>query len=152
MKRFLALTALIALLAIPAAMACEKHAAMKASAEQGCPSSMKGVERTVTNTDNGVKMQLTSADPAVVSHLQKMMASGHEEGCCKDCPLSNAAWTRKAENIENGVVVTLTAASPDEVGKLQTSLASMAKGGCGHEAAADKGGCPKKAAAKADTA
>ena len=152
MKRFLALTALIALLAIPAALACEKEAGMKASAGHGCPSSMQGVERTVTIVENGVKMQLTSTDPAVVSHVQKMMASGHEEGCCKDCPLSNAAWTRKAENIENGVVVMLTASSPDEIFKLQTSLTSMAKGGCGHEAAADKGGCPKKAAAKADKA
>ncbi len=152
MKRFLALTAFIALLAIPTALACEKHAAMKASAEHVCPFDMKGVERTVTIVENGVKLQLTSADPAVVSHVQKMMAPGHEEGCCKDCPLSNAAWARKAENIENGVVVMLTASSPDEAFKLQTSLASLAKGGCSHEGAAGKGGCPKKAGAKADKA
>jgi hypothetical protein len=149
MKRFLILTALVALVAMPAVLACEKEAGMKASMGHDCPASMKGVERTVTNLDNGVRMEMTSSDPAVVKTLQTQMAADHKTGgCCKDCPLSNAAWTHKVENTDKGVIVTLTADSKDDIGKLQTAMAGMAKGGCRHMDEAGKGECPHKAAQK----
>ena len=148
MKRFLMLAVLIALVATPAALACGKDGAMKASMGHGCPSMMKGVERTVTNIDNGVRIEITSADPALVQTLQTQMAAEGKGSCCKDCVLSNAAWSKKVENTSKGVVLTLTAASKDEVGNLQTKAAAMTKGGCGHMGEAGKGDCPHKAAQK----
>jgi hypothetical protein len=153
MKRILILSVLIGLLATPAVLACggDMEASAKASGGHDCPSKMKGVQRAVTNLDNGARLELTSDDPDVVKTLQVHMAGEKKEGCSKDCPLSNAAWTQKVENTDKGVVVTLTAESKDEIGKLQTALASMAKGGCGHMSEAGKGECPHKKAAQKNT-
>lgn len=149
MKRFLVLSALIALVAVPAVLACEMEASTKTAAGHECPAMMKGVERAVTNVDHGVKLELTSSDPAVVRQLQQRMAEHPASaGCCKECPLANAAWTRKAENVSNGVVLTLTAGSAAEIGKLQQAVEGMAKGECPHAGAAGKGECPRKAGAK----
>jgi TusA-related sulfurtransferase len=144
MKRILILSVLIGLLATPAVMACGMEASNKASGGHECPGSMKGVERTVTNLDNGARLELTSDDPAVIKTLQTHMAAEHETGgCCKDCPLSNTAWNRKVENTDKGVVLTLTTDSKNDVDKLQTAMASMAKGGCKHMGEAEKGECPR---------
>jgi len=151
MKRFLVLSALAAVLAFSAALACEMEAGMKAEGHK-CPVSMKGVERTVTNIDNGVRIEITSADPALVQTLQTQMAAEGKGSCCKDCVLSNAAWSKKVENTSKGVVLTVTAASKDEVGDLQTKAASMTKGGCGHMGEAGKGDCPHKSAQKSTKA
>jgi hypothetical protein len=149
MKRILILSVLIGLLATPAALACGMEASAKASGGHECPASMKGVQRTVTNLDNGARLELTSDDPDVVKTLQAHMAEERKAGgCCKDCPLSNAAWSHKVENTDKGVVLTLTADSKDDIGKLQTAMASMTKGGCGHKSEAEKGECPHKAAQK----
>jgi TusA-related sulfurtransferase len=147
MKRFLLLSVLIAAIAAPVALACGNEAAMKAGMGHDCPSMMKGVERTVTNTADGVRIEMKSSDPEMVQTLQAHMnAENKPGGCCKDCPMSNAAWSRKVENTRDGVVLTMTASSPDDVSKLQTAAASMTKGGCSHHGAeAGKGGCPKAA-------
>ena len=151
MKRFLLLFVLAALIATPVALACGKDGAMKASMGHECPAAMKGVERTVTNLDNGVRIEMTASDPKLVETLQTHVAAEAKEGCSKDCPMANAAWDRKVENTAKGVVVTLTAKSKDDVTKLQTAVAEMGKGGCmkGGEAGAD---CPHKAGAKATKA
>lgn len=150
MKRFLVLSALIALLAAPAALACDKQGSMTASAGHACPGSMKNVERTVTNLDNGARIEMNSTDPAVVSTLQTHMAADTKSaGCCKDCPMGNTAWTHKVENTDNGVVLFLTADSKDEIGKIQTAAAGMAKGGCSKQAGG-KGECPHRAKSKGD--
>ncbi|MBZ5637392.1 MAG: hypothetical protein LAO51_01400 [Acidobacteriia bacterium] len=149
MKRFLVLSALIALLVSPAVLACDKDSAMTASMGHSCPAAMKGVERTVTNLDNGVRIEMTASDPTVVHTLQANMASELKSGgCCKDCPLANAAWNHKVENTDKGVILVVTTTSGDDVGKLQTAMASMAKGGCSKGSEAGKGECPHKAAAK----
>ncbi len=152
MKRFLLLTVLVALIAAPAALACGKDGAMAASSNgHECPAAMQGVERTVTNLDNGVKIVMTASDPKLVETLQSHVASETKEGCCPDCPMANKAWNRVVENTKDGVVVILTANSKADVTKLQTAVASMGKGGCmkGGEAGA---GCPHKAGAKATKA
>ena len=154
MKRFLLIAALVGLLASPAALACGgMDAGMKEGDGHECPASMKGVERTVTNLDNGVRIQMTSADPALVQTLQaKITSDAKTVGCCGSCILANAAWTRKVESNEKGVVLTLTANSPAEVGKLQAAAVDLAKGGCSHEATAGKGECPHKSGPKATKA
>ncbi len=150
MKRILLLFVLVALVAAPAAMACpgcEKHAQAAAMKGHECPAAMKGVERTVTNTADGARIEMTASDPELVKTLQAHVATETKEGCCPNCPMANAAWSRKVENTAKGVVVTLTASNKDDVAKLQTAVAEMGKGGCmkGGEAGA---GCPHKAAAK----
>jgi len=155
MKRFLLLSVLVALIATPAALACGEHAAMKAGMGHDCPSMMKGVEKTVTNTADGVRIEIKATDPETVqtlqAHMTQMNAENKTGGCCKDCPMSNTAWNRKIENTRDGVVMILTANSPDDITKLQTAAASMTKGGCSHGAEAGKIGCPK-GAHKADKA
>jgi hypothetical protein len=147
MKRSLVVFALLALVVSSAAFACDKEAGMKTAGHE-CPVSMKGVERTVTNLDNGVRIEMASADPAMIQTLQTKMAAEGKGSCCKDCVMSNAAWSKKVENTPKGVVVTVTAGSKDEVGKLQTMAAGMTKGGCGHMGEVEKGECPHKAAQK----
>ncbi len=151
MRRLLLLSVLVALIATPAALACEKHGAMAASMGHECPAAMKGVERTVTNLDNGVRIEMTASDPKLVETLQTHVAAETKEGCSKDCPMANAAWNRVVQKTDKGVVVTLTANSKEEIEKLQTAVATMGKGGCmkGGEAGA---GCPHKAGAKATKA
>lgn len=149
MKRHFVPFALLALVLSTAALACDMDA--KAGGHE-CAASMKGVERTVTNIDNGVRIELSSADSAMVQKLQAKMSGESKGSCCKDCVMSNAAWSKKVENTSKGVVVTLTAGSKDEVGKLQAKAAEMTKGGCGHMSEAEKGGCPHKAAQKGEKA
>ncbi len=151
MKRFLLLTALIAAIATPVALSCPKDGAMGASMGHDCPAAMKGVERTVTNLEDGVRIEMTASDPKLVETLQTHVAAETKEGCSKDCPMANKAWSRVVQNTDKGVVVILTANTKDEVAKLQTAVAAMGKGGCmkGGEAGA---GCPHKAGAKATKA
>jgi hypothetical protein len=153
MKRFLLLFVLAALIATPVALACPgcgKHAETASSKGHECPAAMKGVERTVTNTNDGARIEMTAGDPEMVKTLQAHVTAETKEGCCKDCPLANAAWSHKVENTDKGVVVILTANSKDDVAKLQTAVAGMAKGGCAK--GGEAGGCNHKADAKATKA
>ncbi len=153
MKRLLVLSVLIALCASPAALACPQQAAMKTSEGHECPAAMKGVERTVTNLNDGVRLEMTSTDPEVVRALQaKITSDPKAAGCCKDCPLANEAWTRKVEHTKNGLVLTLTAGSPEEVRKIQAAAETMAKGGCTHMKAGDPKECPHHAKHHAEKA
>jgi hypothetical protein len=153
MKRILILSVLSLLLVSPAALACGDQASAKAAASHDCPATMQGVERAVTSLDNGVRLQMTSGDPAVVKALQaKMNGCPKSGGCSSECMMSNKAWARKVENTDNGVVLTLTADSAAEVQKIQAAAAVMAKGGCPHDQAGEKGGCPHHANKQADKA
>jgi TusA-related sulfurtransferase len=49
----------------------------------GCPCGVKGAEKAVTNTDNGVTITITSKDPAVVKKIQDAAAKMKEGGCEK---------------------------------------------------------------------
>jgi hypothetical protein len=153
MKRFLLLFVLAALIATPVALACPgcgKHAEAASSKGHDCSANMKGVEKTVTNTDNGARIEMTASDPEMVKTLQAHVADESKKGCGPDCPMANAAWSHKVENTDKGVVVTLTASSKDDVAKLQTAVAEMAKGGC--MKTGEAGGCNHKAGAKATKA
>ncbi|MBP7147802.1 MAG: hypothetical protein KBD01_09670 [Acidobacteria bacterium] len=150
MKRFLVLAALVALVAAPAALACDRMA-QAASAEHGCPFAMKGVERTVNNLNNGVEIVMKASDVEVVKALQTKVggcakSAAAQADCGKDCLMGeHASWTRKIENTDRGVKVILTASSPDDVQQIQSLAATMAKGGCAHAHGAKKGDCPHAA-------
>ncbi len=91
-----------------------------------------GVERSVTNIDNGVKVTLTAKDPKVVAQVQEMAAAcPKDKPCCKDCPMAAEGVTRAVAKTDSGVVITATSADPELVKKLQAHAASMAAGGDG---------------------
>ncbi len=99
-----------------------------------------GVERTVVNLDNGVRVTMTAKDPKAVAAIQEKSAT-----CCKDCPMTAEGVTRTVEKTAAGVVITATAANPELVKKLQAHAAADAAGGEG--AGHCKGGAEKSSAA-----
>lgn len=122
MKRFLLVIAL-AVLATAPVMAAD------AAAPMACCRAV-GVERTVTNLDNGVKVTMTAKDPKAVAIIQEMSAAcSKDKPCCKDCPLASEGVTRTVEKTNSGVVVTATATNPELVKKLQAHAAALAAGG-----------------------
>ena len=122
MKRFILMIALAALAAAPL------MAADAAPAPMACCSGA-GVERTVANVDNGVKVTMTAKDPKTVAMIQEMAADPSKaKACCQDCPMTAEGVTRSVEKTETGVVVTATATNPELVKKLQAHAAKMAAG------------------------
>lgn len=144
MKRtLLAALSVIALIASPA-LACGAKAGQAAS----CPMSMKGVERTATNLDNGVKIAFAAKDAEQAKAVQAAMASEMKDGGCKDCPMHAEGVQLDAQNTADGVVVTLTSNNAEKVQMLQKYAASGCnKGGCDRSKGAQKadGGCPHAA-------
>ncbi len=134
MKRLFLMMVLAALVAAPlmAADAAAPKACCKAS----------GVERTVTNLDNGVKVMMTAKDPKAVAMIQEMSATcSNDTPCCKDCPMAAEGVTRTVEKTAAGVTITATATSLELVKKLQEHAATMTAG------AGMKGCCKGKAGA-----
>jgi len=99
-----------------------------------------GVERSVANLDNGVKITITTGDPKMVAHIQEQAGSCSKEGC-GDCPMMSDKVTRTVDKTDNGVVITATSADAAMVKALQTHAAASgqgcargktASGGCAH--------------------
>lgn len=132
MKRFMPLVIAMVLAALPLASdnalaGCAKAAGAKTS----CPAAMEGVERSVANLDNGVRVTMNASDPKVIEALQKSVAAGPADGC-QTCPMHAEGVTRTVEKTATGVVVTATSANGDVVKSLQAHAASMTAGaGCG---------------------
>ncbi|HNX49799.1 MAG TPA: hypothetical protein PLS53_09250 [Thermoanaerobaculaceae bacterium] len=116
MKRFFVILALVTLAAMP--VMAEDHA--------GCMKS-KGMQRTVANIDNGVKVTMSCSDPTMVPEIQAKAA----KGCAGECPMSAKGVTRTVENTADGAVVTATSADAAQVKALQEHAAK----GCGGEPA-----------------
>ena len=127
MKRFLLVIAL-AVLATAPVMAAD------AAAPMACCRAV-GVERTVTNLDNGVKVTMTAKDPKAVAIIQEMSAAcSKDKPCCKDCPLASEGVTRTVEKTDTGVVITATATDAATVKALQEHAATMWEKACPHRA------------------
>jgi hypothetical protein len=147
MKRLTVLAVAMVLAALPLAYdnalaGCAKAAAAKAS----CPAAMEGVERSVANLDNGVRVTMNASDPKVIAALQRSVGSGPSDGC-QTCPMHAEGVTRTVENTATGVVVTATSADGDVVKRLQAHGASPASGaGCGP---AKSGSCCARSKAQA---
>ena len=134
MKRMVLLVALIALLAVPLVVM-----AANAAKQMSCCGKAAGVERTVANLDNGVKITLTAKDAKAVTMIQEMAAScGQDKGCCKDCPMMAEGVTRTVEKTADGVAITATATDAKLVKAMQEHAAN-----CGN--ASMKGCCRGKA-------
>jgi hypothetical protein len=132
MKRLFLLFALAALLATTLIAA-------DTAKPMACCSKAAGVERTVANLDNGVKITITAKDAKAVAMIQNMAAScGMDKDCCKDCPMMAEGVTRAVETTANGVVITATATDTKLVKAMQEHAAT-----CGN--ASMKGCCKGKA-------
>ena len=146
MKKVAVLFVAACLLALPLAADCGKdHAAAaggKGHGSTGCCAKQEGVERTVTNLDNGVQVSLTASDPKVVEMLQTHSAMAGKDGC-GECPMKAEGVTRSVEKTATGVVMTATATTPEAVKALQQHAAQMATGGCMKKT--EKAGCAHKA-------
>jgi hypothetical protein len=139
MRRFFVLSALVAMLAMPALAGQGKA--------MGCCGKQSGVQRSVANVDNGVRITMTATDPKVVASLQEMSASCGAAGGCADCPMHGEGVTRTVEKTADGIVVTATATDPAMVAKLQQHAATMGAAGCAGAKAEAKAGCCAKGAA-----
>ncbi|MFZ5785887.1 MAG: hypothetical protein ACOY3Y_05555 [Acidobacteriota bacterium] len=137
MKRLTVLAVTMVLAALPLASdnalaGCAKAAAAKAS----CPAAMEGVERSVANLENGVRVTMNANDAKAIAALQERVAAGPAEEC-RACPMHAEGVTRTVEKTASGVVVTATSANADTVKSLQAHAASMTSGsGCGGAKAA----------------
>lgn len=116
MKRLLLVLVLILAVLVSAPMLADDH--------PGCMKA-KGVQRTVANLDNGVRITVTCSDPNLVAEVQARVA----KGCGGECPMSARGVTRAVENTADGAVVTATSSDPALVKALQEHAAK----GCSHE-------------------
>ena len=143
MKRIALLVALIALLAGPLMVM-----AADAARQMSCCGKAAGIERTVANLDNGVKITFTAKDPKAVAMIQDMAAScGQDKGCCKDCPMMAEGVTRSIEKTSSGVVITATATDAKLVKAMQEHAASCggtAMKDCCKGKASHAGACPQE--------
>jgi hypothetical protein len=134
MKRFIVLCGVLALLALPAIAGDGKA--------MGCCGKQANVERSVTNTENGVRVTLTSADAKTVAMLQEKSAACDKAGC-GDCPMHAEGVNRTVDKTENGIVITATATDQAMIAKLQQHAATMGSASCGAKSANKAGCCAK---------
>ena len=134
MRRFFLVLALAILVAVPA-LAADATGKVMACCAKGA-----GVERTVANLDNGVRVTMTAKDSKAVAMIQEHSAScTKDDPACKDCPMAAEGVTRTVEKTDTGVVITATSSNPELVKKLQAHAASCGSGNM-------KGCCKGKAA------
>lgn len=110
-----------------------------------CCAAMAGVERTVTQLDNGVRVTLVGADQATVDKLQAQAGTCPAKGC-SGCPMHAEGVTRTVEKTSSGVVITATAQDPALVASLQKHAVAA---GCSARSSAGQGACCKAKAAHA---
>ncbi len=141
MKRLILFVALAALVAAPM-MAAPMMGGGGPGKTMGCCGKGAGVERSVANLDNGVKITVTAADAKTVAMIQEMAAScPMGTAACKDCPMAAKGVTRAVEKTDKGVVITVTSADAAMVKTLQEHAATCTAGGMA-------GCCKGKAGAK----
>lgn len=109
-----------------------------------CCMTQPGVERTVAQLADGVRITLTARDKATVETLQARTATCPREAC-GDCPMHAEGVTRTVEKTESGVTITATSSDQALVAKLQQHVEAAA--GCQARQSGEKPGCCKPKAA-----
>ncbi|HPC82641.1 MAG TPA: hypothetical protein P5234_05450 [Thermoanaerobaculaceae bacterium] len=108
MKRLLFVLGLVLLVAMP----------IMADDHEGCLRA-KGMQRTVENLDNGVRITLHCENAELRAEAQARAA----KGCGSACPMSAKGVVRTVENTEDGAVITATSSDPEQVKALQKHAA-----------------------------
>jgi TusA-related sulfurtransferase len=86
------------------------------------PCQLEGVTRTVTNTENGVLIQVSSDDPAVVKLIQAHLANPPDGPAGP--PFEGVQHT--VTNKDNGVVIDITSENAEVVQRIQAHFAEQA--------------------------
>lgn len=108
---------------------------------------MKDAAMTVVNTDDGVKITLTSDKPETVKGLQECAGKCAAKGGDAGMGLSMKGATAKTANLDNGVEITLSSDEPETVKALQERAAQCS---VRHEKGAQASpGCAKMGRGKA---
>jgi TusA-related sulfurtransferase len=97
-----------------------------------CPMAMRSAKREVTNMDNGVRIRVTSDDPAVVKRIQANAAAHGEK--IKEagprhqqmCPVAVEGANVKVTNLDNGAELEITSDKPEAVKEIQSRAARVA--------------------------
>lgn len=84
----------------------------------GCCQAQTGVERTVIQLSDGVRVTLAAKDAATIEKLHSHAGICAEKGC-GDCPMHAEGVTRSVEKTDTGVTITATSTDADLVAKLQ---------------------------------
>jgi TusA-related sulfurtransferase len=95
------------------------------------------VDRSVTNIDNGVIIELTSSDPDVVKRIQERKET-RRGGGGNNCDSPKAERTVK--NIKDGVRITITSDDPDTVSQIQEKAKKRKRGRKGRGGGKGNGG------------
>src|SRR5512140_2723718 len=107
---------------------------------RNCPSALAGAETRLTNTADGVDLEITASEPAIqrqivdLARLHERMglpnASELEHtgrhggpGTIGHCPIIHTGTTVTFDRVARGAVIHVVAMAPDEVLRLQTTVA-----------------------------
>jgi hypothetical protein len=107
-----------------------------ADAHEDCPCHLKGVEHSVEQLNNGVRVSFIATDaqanPELVAKVQKMVAAHASRMADSPCM---AGVQTSVDNLPNGARLTLTSSDEDTVKRLQSmhSGKGCPKGGKHHE-------------------
>lgn len=98
-----------------------------------CPMLLWAVTREVTNIERGVRIRLTSDDPAFVRRIQTH-CTAHEQMFAQAgprhqqaCPAAVEGARMKVAHRENGVEVEITADSPKAIAEIQARAARLSR-------------------------
>lgn len=135
MKRFLIIAVLVAFALSAPVLACAKDAgkggcSMNAKGEMAgfcVKCATKGVEKTITNLDNGVKILFATQDKASSEQLFKTLQSHEKEivSCKGQCPTKAKGVERQVKMVDGGVLVTVTSPDAEMVEYLQKTVHEM---------------------------
>ncbi|MCD6218509.1 hypothetical protein J7L05_11740 [bacterium] len=134
-KVYLVLT--MALMLVVAAIAIDGYSNSASARGSSNERQRPAVDRTVTNIDNGVIIELTSSDPDVVKRIQERKETrrgGGGDNC--DSPKAK----RTVENIKDGVRITITSDDPDTVKQIQEKAKKRKRGRKGRGGGKGNGG------------
>jgi len=107
---------------------------------RNCPSALAGAETRVTNTADGVDLEITASEPAIQRQIVDL-ASLHQRmglpdtseiehtgkhggpGTIGHCPILHTGTTVTFDRLARGAVIHVVAMAPDEVQRVQTTVA-----------------------------
>jgi hypothetical protein len=110
---------------------------------RNCPSALAGAVTRLTNTPDGVDLEITASEPAIqqqivdLARLHERMglpgSSGVEHtgkhggpGNIGHCPILHAGTTVTFDPLARGAVIHVVAMAPDDVLRVQTTVADRA--------------------------
>ncbi|HNW45211.1 MAG TPA: heavy metal-binding domain-containing protein [Elusimicrobiales bacterium] len=113
----------------PEAKGAKKHDCANCGGKM-CPEKVPGASAIVTNTKDGVEVNITAKDKDAVARIQALAAPHYENkgNKCAGCPTTVRGAETKFEYIPAGIKVTITAQAPEAVKQIQAAAAKEFSG------------------------